>query len=135
MSESANSPVNSNDSAAGCGCLLILIALVAVPIIGYNALNDGGWIAHTKSVDMYMSGDWLVGENRDCIGFQSKPTYSAAVITSIECPIGSHSENPHNLEVKFFGKISRPDLFSSTDKNFEWRCKREESGFTCYALN
>jgi hypothetical protein len=61
MSESANSPVKPSNSAAGCGCLLILIALIAVPVIGYNALNDGGWIAHTKSVDMYMSGDWLVG--------------------------------------------------------------------------
>jgi hypothetical protein len=136
MNQAANPPAKSDDSGAGCGCLIGLLLIVTAPIAVYSGLKETGYIPHTKTVDMYMSGDWLVGENRSCVGYQSNSSGGPPELTALDCPVESYTERPHNVEVKFYGKTSRPDHFSPQGTSeFEWRCKREESGFTCYALN
>ena len=128
-----------SDTGAGLGCLFTLAIMIALPLGGYTALNDAGYIQHTHTVDLYMAGDWLVGENRTCIAFETVPTGKQGdpEVSSLDCPVGDYTERPHNVEVKFWGKVSRPELLRGTDATggFEWRCLRQADGFTCYALN
>ena len=45
------------------GICAISIA-IAVAAAGYDQLDVGGYIHHDQTLDVYMSNDWLVGENR-----------------------------------------------------------------------
>ena len=70
----------------GVACLAIIAGIIAV---GQYATS--GWIPHTRTVDMYMAPDWIVGEERTCIAFQDE----TPVISSIDCPVGDYGEKPH----------------------------------------
>jgi hypothetical protein len=133
-----DTPRQSNGNAVGCGLIAIVIFLVGTSVACYSFLDWSGWVPHSKSVDLYISGDWNPGEDRNCLGVQSRLPGEPPQITSMDCRIDGSAENPHNrnqIEIKFFGKTSRPDLLVSDSIAFEWRCRREKSGFTCYATN
>jgi hypothetical protein len=100
-----------SNTGAGLGCLFTLAILIALPLGGYTALNNAGWIPHTRSVDLSMAGDWLVGENRTCAAFQMVPRGKKGdpEIYALACPVGDFAERPHNVEVRFWGKVSRPE--------------------------
>ena len=128
----------SSGYAAGCGCLSIVIVLVLAAGAGYEWLDSAGWVPHSRSVDLYVSGDWLTGERRDCLGVQSRLPGEPPEITSLDCRIDGSAENPHNqkdIDIRFFGKTSRPDLLKSDTTEFEWRCTRQGNTFTCHAQN
>jgi len=132
--------MSSSESGTGVGCLVLLFVIGVIGYGAYNALNNSGWVPHTRTVDMYMAGDWLVGENRTCIAFQMAPGGSNNIpqITSIDCPVGDYSEKPHNIQIEFWGRTSRPEIMQgaeSLEDHFEWRCTRHLEGFTCWALN
>ena len=134
----AGTPTPSNGNAVVGGCLVVVIFLVAASVASYDFLDSSGWVPHSKSVDLYISGDWLAGENRSCLGIQSRLPGEPPEITSVDCRIDASAETPHNrnkIGIKFFGKISRPDLLLSDTTEFEWRCRQDGSGFTCYAVN
>ena len=130
---------NSSNDNWGCGCLFILAILCAGGFAIFEWSESAGYTPHTHTVDMYMKADWLVGENRTCIASQTVPQGKQdPVISSIDCPVGGYTEEPHNMEIKFWGRISRPEILigrKAEETHFEWRCKREADGFTCYALN
>jgi len=116
--------------------MVILLALVWAGV--YAFLDSSGLVPHARSVDLYISGEWTPEEDRNCLGIQSRLRDEAPEITSLDCRIDGSAESPHNRkgeEVKFFGKTSRPDLLLSGTNDFEWRCRRTGSGFTCYASN
>jgi hypothetical protein len=114
----------------GKGALYFCLLLVGGII---TATNWDDWIAHSKTVDLYMAPDWLPGESRTCIAFQDEK----AMMTSIDCPVGDYTEKPHTMEIRFFGKVSRPELLKdhSSETHFEWTCTRREGGFTCKSIN
>lgn len=131
-------PTQSSGYAVVFGCIVIVIFLVIAAVAGYDFVDAWGFVSHSKSVDLYISGDWLAGENRNCLGIQSRLPGEPPEITSLDCRIDGSAEDPQNqndIEVKFLGKISRPDLLVSDTTEFKWRCRRERSGFTCYATN
>jgi hypothetical protein len=123
----------SNESSGG-GCLLTLVVFAIVCGGGYSALNDAGWVPHNAAVDMYMKGEWLIGENRTCTGFQSGLGESAH-LTSLSCPeTVALDETPHNMTIKFWGKISRPEM-ARAGLWLSWKCTRTSDGFVCNAIN
>ena len=131
-----NAQEKPSDTGVGLGCLFTVAILIGLTVGGYTVLNDAGWIQHAHTVDLYMAGDWLVGENRTCVAFEAVPTGKQGdpEIYALDCPVGDYTERPHNVEVKFWGKVSRPELLHPFG-SFEWRCLRQSDGFTCYALD
>lgn len=37
------------------------ILLAAVAMVGYQSLDESGHISHDQTIDVYMTGDWMVG--------------------------------------------------------------------------
>jgi len=118
-------------------CLVAMVLLLCY--IGYTSLDDQGLMTHDKNVDVYMKGDWLVGENRTCAGIQTfGDAQHPKEMAELFCPVDAEDKNPHNLKVRFWGKISRPDASASDEVNGlkgAWRCTRESDIFTCRAIN
>jgi len=82
-----------------------------------------------------MKGDWLVGENRECQAFQYTED-SKLSVKSMFCPEDANAfETPHNLTIKFWGKVERPDAPHESRATLQWKCTRQSDGFTCFALN
>lgn len=117
--------------------LVLVIALIGGATEGiYSWLNDAGYVPHTATVDVYIKGDWLNGENRVCDSIPKGAGNSdPAMIDALFCPEQIIGEPPpaHNMDVHFWGKVSRPDAFAV--KALSWRCTRTSDGFTCYALD
>jgi hypothetical protein len=131
-------PTPTNGYAAGCGCVSVVIFLAIAMGVGYGMLDSWGWVPHKEPVDLYISGDWQSGEDRSCVGIQTRRGDEAPEVTSLDCRIDESAEDPHDLRgvrVTFFGKTSRPDLLVSEGTEFDWRCWREGSWFVCRTLN
>jgi hypothetical protein len=116
--------------------LFLVFCSSVVVLIRDNDLS--GWISHTKNIDIYMSGDWLVGENRNCRGVQNRSDGSRPFIASIYCPEDVETKISHNVPVRFWGRVSRPDA-TLTDEvtgiKDTWQCIRESDSFVCKAIN
>ena len=70
--------------------LLGVITAVGVGIAEYESLDQKGYIPHDRTLDVYMTSNWLVGENRICWvvfqkGADGKPT---GKFDSLQCPAG-----------------------------------------------
>src|SRR6202043_2358336 len=95
-----------------------------------------GWISHTATVDLSMDPNWLVGENRQCMGIHDAAGPNPGMITTLDCPPSLGNQETHNVTVKFWGKIVR--LYSNQNDPsagmHDWRCTRTSDGFTCKAL-
>jgi hypothetical protein len=134
------STMSKSDPSEVSGFASGLAALMFLAAIGYGiyyVCDNAGWIPHDQTLNFYMKGDWLVGENRTCIGFQSYPNGKGEdpQLTSISCPeTYALDETPHNMTVKFWGKVSRPDMMSQ-NLFLSWQCIRNSDGFVCKALN
>jgi len=56
----------SSDTAVGLGYLVGLAILIGVIYGGYSWLDQAGWIQHSHDTPVWIAGDWMVGEYRDC---------------------------------------------------------------------
>ena len=119
------------------GMLFLFAILSGVSYWAYTSLDDAGWVPHTRTVDMYMKGDWLQGENRKCGGVGALEE-EGMVLKGIFCPSDTSNDMPHNMSIQFWGRVSREDV-SSIDEikstKFNWSCKRNSEGFVCKALD
>ena len=129
-----------DSEALSLGRWLVFFIIIAGSIGGYHALDDAGWIPHTRTVDVYMKGEWLQGENRVCIGVPNwnipNPHVELATLNCV--PEALNELQPHNLNVRFWGKIDRPDLVRNQimiGADFRWRCTHESESFVCRAIN
>ncbi len=61
---------DAKQTAAAWGCLVLLciVGIFAREAIhgGYEWLDTRGWIEHSHDTPVWISGDWIVGEYRDC---------------------------------------------------------------------
>ena len=133
-----STPDQTSGYAVVFGCVAVLILLGIAAAVGFGLLNSSGWVSRSKAVDLYVSGDWVRGEDRTCVGVQSRLPDEAPEVTALDCRIDGSAEDPHNqhqVEIRFYGKISRPDLLVRSASDSEWRCRRGGFGFTCYAMN
>jgi hypothetical protein len=121
------------------GLLVFGAFVILVAIDFYRGCDRRGYVAHDKTVDIYMKGEWLVGENRVCAGIQSfgdeKPPKE---LEALFCPVGADVKNPHNISVTFWGRIHRPDITAAEESRATkgaWRCTRKPDSFICRAIN
>jgi hypothetical protein len=117
--------------------VLGLAVAVSVALSGYDQLDLNGYIHHERTIDVYMSNNWLVGENRICWLIQrfdanEKPT---GQLVSLQCPVGDEKLEPHNLPVTFKGIVDPKDI-NGKERAIpdEWSCKRGSDNFTCDVL-
>lgn len=91
-----------------------------------KARDERAWLSSfwstTLRVDTDMNSSWLPNEERTC---QTYPDRNGRV-SAVSCASGGRLE--HNIPVAFWGGVDR-----STVSN--WRCRREDNGFTCRAIN
>ena len=117
------------------GICAISIA-IAVAAAGYDQLDVGGYIHHDQTLDVYMSNDWLVGENRDCSlteypDANGRPT---GKLLGLMCPMDDRKLEPHNLSVTFKGVLDPKDKDGKERPIPEqWKCTRGSDKFTCKA--
>lgn len=45
---------------------VVLLFIVAGVYASYQALDKAGWVSHDHDTPIWIQGDWLVGEYRDC---------------------------------------------------------------------
>lgn len=60
---------DAKETAAGSGCwgLLIVLCITGFAIYrGYEWLDSIGWVTHDHDTPVWIHGDWIVGEYRDC---------------------------------------------------------------------
>ena len=103
----------------------------------YQGMDDVGYIPHTAAVDFSMKPNWLVGKNRDCLGFHNAPDPNRGLIVTVDCPPSFDEQETHNVTVKFWGKTVRPysNQNDPSGAMHKWRCTRESDGFVCKALD
>ena len=135
--------------------LLCYLGIWAVGL--YKSLDNSGWIAHNHDTPVWIQGDWLVGEYREC-DMQTTTTvfegshYNAEELKTLprlfcgraangffewsETKTGTDvswqtiSGDFHTLPVSYFGRLERPDKW-----RVSWRCQRNSNSLTCKALN
>ncbi len=113
-------------AAAAC-----LAAFVSFGPLLYDAADKGGWFPHRRTLNVWMSDDWLVGEFKTC--FLTSDTLKFAdgskdVSVSLTC--GSHDAPLHKMSVEFRGPL---DSFKEDMKSSWWNCQRKEDSITCKA--
>jgi hypothetical protein len=113
-------------------CLLIVVG--GGSIFAYTTANNAGWIQHTRTVDLLMEGNWLQNENRKCVSLYDDIKGNTAKMTQVICPDTAGGEKPHNIPIKFWGKVEQPKMADGLPATF-WRCTRKGDDFTCYALD
>lgn len=111
---------------------------IALALNGYDQLDLNGYIHHDRTLDVYMSNDWLVGENRVCslilrTDANGKPT---GQLDSLICSIDSTEKHaPHNVSVTFKGIVDHKNIGGDEQSiPDEWKCTRGSNDFTCEAM-
>lgn len=110
------------------------IVIAAVALSGYQWLEENGTITHDQTIDVYMSSNWMVGENRTCslnlqVDANGKPTRK---LDNLQCPVGFEKVEPHNLTVTFKGVIDPVDINGNQRPVADqWKCTRGSDRFSC----
>ena len=109
-----------------------------------GGLDKTGWISHDHDTPVWIQGNWMAGEYRECelapskaapakvpTLFCSNKTDNGFVVWMVE---GDEHPNAglevfHVLPITYWGRIDRQDVVTS------WRCQRNESSLTCKAVN
>ena len=111
-----------------------LVIVFAILYGGYGDLDGDGWMPHTRTVSVFMTPDWLQGESRECHSAQLPGENNIPEVVSLYCPGDTSNTQGHDLPVRFWGKVSRPEAFNANRVNL-WRCVRKSDEFTCYAVD
>jgi hypothetical protein len=107
---------------------------IALALNGYQGIDADGYIPHDRTLDVYMTNNWLVGENRLCLLIQrydtdGKPT---GHLDSLQCLVGDEKVEPHNIAVTFKGLVDPYDVDGKLRKiPQEWTCTRASDSFVC----
>ena len=139
------------------GWLLIAGFTLVSAVSLYESLDNSGWISHSHDTPVWIQGDWLEGEYRECDMQTTTPAfegshYDAADLKTLprlfcarqangffewsETKTGTDtswqtiSGDFHTLPVCYYGRLERPDKW-----RISWRCQRNSNSLTCKALN
>jgi len=114
-----------------------IVIAITVALVGYDQLDINGYIHHDRTLDVYMTGNWLVGENRTCWLNQrsdanGKPT---GQLDNLNCPVGFDNLAPHNVSVTFKGVLDPKDMDGQERPiPAQWKCTRGSESFSCEPL-
>lgn len=125
--------------AKGAGWLVAICLLTAAGISGWQWLDENGYVPHDRTLDVSMTGDWLIGENRTCQLIQEHDASGKATgqLIELECPIGDKPMETHNIAVTFKGVVTPVDFAGDTRTIADlWQCTRGNwGGFTCVVVS
>ena len=119
---------------------------VWVAPIGYQhihqSLDEAGWISHQHDTPVWIAGDWMMGEYREC---EMRTTESISPESRAEFPVlycgktgtgfeefNDSSESNryfHSLPITYYGRIE------NRENPTIWRCQRNTAQLTCKAIN
>jgi hypothetical protein len=116
-----------------CLILVMFVGLVICPMIYENA-DSSGIIPHNEETTISAQPTWLVGESKDCVSY---PLLTYAQAAPLGRPVGYAVDRincdngpQHRIRIKFFGRLEQPEYSA-----VQWKCTREEGGFTCYEIS
>jgi hypothetical protein len=137
-------------------CVLLYFGGAFVIAI-YQELDGRGWIRRTHDTPVWIAGDWLVGEYRECDMQTATPAFEGSnydaedlktlprlfcgkeangffdwseTKTGTDLSWQTISGDFHTLPVSYFGRLERPDRW-----RVSWRCQRNTGSLTCKSLN
>jgi hypothetical protein len=140
-----------------CAAFAAFLAVFWVSALLYMSANQEGYIPHSHDTPVWIQGDWLVGEYRECNMLTTTPVvegehYSSEALAHLprlfcnsstdgywkyasafegtDTSWAAVSKDFHILPVKYFGRLDRPDKWLVS-----WRCQRNSDSLTCKALN
>jgi len=137
---------------------LVILGLIVLLGISADLADQAGWIPHTLETPVWIGGDWLVTETRDCAMQTTAPpvhgmTYSREYLRSLprmfcdSTPDGmwnfyqslpetdrsgdqAFKRQSHQMNVTYWGRLNRPEKF-----RLDWRCTRDTDSISCKATN
>jgi hypothetical protein len=125
----ATNTSKQGDTAAGYGCLVLVVIVCSVGYWAYSGIDSIGWMQHEEDSVITAQANWFVGESKDCTSYpldaktaQSMNKPKGYAIAQINCDGGPE----HSVKIAFFGRTEQPEYDWIT-----WRCTRNESSFTC----
>ena len=88
--------------------VLIVVAFVLAVCFAltlWDKADKSGYVAHHEPVDLCMSNNWLVGENRVCYLTTVKDANgnSTGKIDDLSCPVGQSPLELHNIALNLTG--------------------------------
>ena len=89
---------------------------------GYGALDSAGSISHQQATMISVRSDWIAGESKEC---RTNASDDGNVLSGLSCDDGPE----HEMSVTFYGRKVQPEY-----RVVDWRCKREETSFTCFQM-
>jgi hypothetical protein len=112
------------------------IAIVVVLAI-YDQLDINGYLRHEQTTDVYMTSNWMVGENRVCSLTESYDGYGhqTGKVVALLCPFDGRNYETHNVSVTFKGVLDPKDM-NGKERPIpdQWKCTRGSDNFTCEAM-
>lgn len=107
-----------------------VIAAIVLMWVG-GGFDQIGWEWHTVQTDITADANWIVGETRECTSLPLTPADAKVMhvqpwsaVELIQCGSGPY----HNISIRFWGRIARPDK-----QEVGWRCTRFADSFVCKA--
>ena len=105
----------------------------AVALYGWQSADSNGYIPHDRTLNVFMTNDWIVGENLTCWLSEKhdgngKPTEQLDILV---CPVAGEKMEPHNITVTFKGNLRLKDIEGDPlTIPTVWQCRRRD-GFAC----
>jgi hypothetical protein len=114
------------------GCFVAILLTLAL-YGAYRALDWLGLLPHEEDSVITAQASWFVGESKTCTSY---PLSSGAAGAEAGKPAGyavggvACDDGPaRQSKITFYGRVEQPEY-----NYVEWKCTREEKGFTCYEL-
>lgn len=116
------------------GVLVVIGFTISIAVAIYQSLDSAGYIEHSSTMSVYINGNWMVGEFRNCTMDQYDSwnhKWISADERNINCTTaGYQTQSSHDFPIHFNGKIDR------TDKTYiDWKCQRNSASISCDAVD
>ncbi len=120
-----------NSDRMGCLILLCLLCLVGYAIYyaisgGYKWLDSIGWITHNHDTPVWIQGDWMIGEYRNCDLLTTTPMAGSAMSEQVRAELprlfcGRNNAIPLNSVAEFENATQDiPDAVKAVDGDLDW---------------
>jgi hypothetical protein len=129
----------SEEAAGNIGCIVMFIAICVIWAIGswvYSALDDAGYLSHTRETIITAEQSWIVGESKTCISVPLEPQEAHVLHRQrwdVTRSVGCDSGPEHEIKVTFHGRTERSEARAKF--GVSWKCLRSSDSFDCYALD
>ena len=108
--------------------ILLVAAMIAGVVLGYEKLDETGNISHDADVLVYINGNWMTGEYRGCFGVTDAKSGKMLALDCAE----SQGTIGHELPVTFYGEYPTTNAAILSGKQlWLWRCQRKTDSLTC----